>query len=199
MKNKINVAKLLKDCPEGMELDCTIWDNVTLISVDNEDIPFPIKLSRKNDDGSESYFVTTEYGQYYTNSKCVIFPKGKTTWEGFHRPFEDGDILYCNANDDGDNDDRYKYVFILKEIIENRVIAHCFINGERFVPSNTFLVENSYPIRFATEEEKAKLFQAIKDNGYKWNPETKTLEKLPKFKVGDRIIHKSTKLYCTLG
>jgi hypothetical protein len=46
--------------------------------------------------------------------------------------------------------------------------------------------------KLATEEEKEKLFQTIKDNGYKWNPETKTLEKLvePKFKVGDRIVHK---------
>ena len=33
-------------------------------------------------------------------------------------------------------------------------------------------------VRFATEEEKQKLFQAIKDNSYHWNPETKTLEKL---------------------
>ena len=29
MKNKINIAELLKDCPQGMELDCTTWDNVT--------------------------------------------------------------------------------------------------------------------------------------------------------------------------
>ena len=38
-------------------------------------------------------------------------------------------------------------------------------------------------------KEKQKLFDAIKDHGYKWNAETKTLEKLivPKFKVGDRI------------
>ena len=48
-------------------------------------------------------------------------------------------------------------------------------------------------VRFATKEEKAKLFDAIKDNGYKWNADTKTLEKLsePKFKVGDRIKHKT--------
>jgi hypothetical protein len=45
----------------------------------------------------------------------------------------------------------------------------------------------------ATEEEKQKLFKAIKDNGYKWNSETKTLEKLiePKFKVGDKIRRKN--------
>ena len=42
-------------------------------------------------------------------------------------------------------------------------------------------------VRFATEEEKHKLFDAIKANGYKWNAETKTLEKLPKFKAGDKI------------
>ena len=43
--------------------------------------------------------------------------------------------------------------------------------------------------RLATEEEKDKLFKVIKDNGYRWNAEAKTLEKLiePKFKVGDRI------------
>ena len=28
MKDKINVAELLKDCPKGMELDCTIYNNV---------------------------------------------------------------------------------------------------------------------------------------------------------------------------
>jgi hypothetical protein len=44
-------------------------------------------------------------------------------------------------------------------------------------------------LHHATEEEKEKLFQAIKNNGYKWNDETKTLDKLiePKFKVGNRI------------
>ena len=38
-------------------------------------------------------------------------------------------------------------------------------------------------------KEKQKLFDIIKENGYKWNPETKTLEKMiiPKFKVGDKI------------
>jgi hypothetical protein len=48
-------------------------------------------------------------------------------------------------------------------------------------------------IRLATEDEKIKLFDAIKSNGYKWNAETKTLDKLPKFKVGDRIKHKCEK------
>ena len=192
MENRINVAELLKDCPKGMELDCTIYEGAELDCVTNDKY-YPIKIIIRDDiEGNISVSLTKEgYYNVYHNPKCVIFPKGKTTWEGFRRPFKDGDILYCNANDDGDNDDRYKYVFILKEIIENKVIAHCFITGERFVPSNTFLVENSYPIRFATEEEKQKLFQAIKDNGYKWDEEKKELKKIElKFKVGDRIRHK---------
>ena len=27
MKDKINIAELLKDCPKGMELDCTMFCN----------------------------------------------------------------------------------------------------------------------------------------------------------------------------
>ena len=47
-------------------------------------------------------------------------------------------------------------------------------------------------VRFATEEEKQKLSQAIKDNRYKWDAQTKTLKKLvkPKFKVGDKLVNR---------
>lgn len=55
---------------------------------------------------------------------------------------------------------------------------------------------NSFPedcCRLATEEEKQKLFDAIRANGYKWNAKAKILEKLnvPKFKVGDKIKYRS--------
>ena len=60
-------------------------------------------------------------------------------------------------------------------------------DGTTVYNDDTFCFE-----RLATEEEREKLFKAIKDNGYKWNPKTKTLEKLvePKFKVGDKIVKK---------
>ena len=55
-------------------------------------------------------------------------------------------------------------------------------------------------VRFATEEEKQILFDAIKERGYKWNAETKTLEKLvePKFdphtlQPFDRVLVRLTK------
>lgn len=47
-------------------------------------------------------------------------------------------------------------------------------------------------IRLATEEEKQKLFDAIKANGYKWNAKTKSLKRLvPIFKVEDKIKFKN--------
>lgn len=48
-------------------------------------------------------------------------------------------------------------------------------------------------IRFATEEEKQKLFDILKANDYHWNGKTKTLENLNKlkFKIGDVIQHEN--------
>lgn len=49
--------------------------------------------------------------------------------------------------------------------------------------------------RLATEEEKQKLFDAIKTNDYRWNPKTKSFETLiePKFRVGDKVKYKNGK------
>ena len=89
MENKINIAELLKDCPKGMELDCTLYDNVVFDTISYGDI-YPIKIKTP-----EHYIFLTKNGCYSNNefSKCIIFPKGKTTWEGFHKPFKDGDIV----------------------------------------------------------------------------------------------------------
>ena len=69
-----------------MELDCTMYNSVTLLDVDDrEEITFPIRVLRE--DGCP--ITLTKYGQYIDAdyAKCVIFPKGKTTWEGFHKPW----------------------------------------------------------------------------------------------------------------
>lgn len=49
MENKINIVELLKDCPTGMELDCTMYNKVTLLKVDTDDtLIFPITIVRKD-------------------------------------------------------------------------------------------------------------------------------------------------------
>lgn len=179
---KINVAELLKDCVSGMELDCTICDNIYFDKV----TPNMIKCFIKNGTYNTIYFHHD--GTYLTtqNAKCVIFPKGKTTWEGFQRPFKDGDIL---TNKMGN-------IFIYKSPMDYNELLADFYCGYRISDeacvSKLFKTEHFGDVsecRFATEKEKQKLFDAIKSHGYKWNNETKTLEKLivPKFKVGDRV------------
>lgn len=89
MENRINVASLLKDCPKGMELDCTAYNDVTFLHVDESQNRCYFKA------GPADTFWTTCYGHlnYSPKAKCVIFPKGKTTWEGFQRPFKEGYVL----------------------------------------------------------------------------------------------------------
>jgi hypothetical protein len=190
MNEKLDLTKILKDCPKGMELDCTMYDNVTLKSVSSDLGIYPICIEMK------SGFTTklTKYGQNIDidDAKCVIFPKGKTTWEGFHRPFVDGDIIYvCDEYSDA----TFTYVAILKQIEKGgEIISHCFYNFEdNYFSTNDFLYDGGHNARFATEKEKEKLFQSIKDNGYEWDVKTKTLKKLivPKFKVGDTIRSKN--------
>ena len=100
---KINIAELLKDCPKGMELDCTMYDNCTFDGL--EEYLYPIKV--QTPDGQISL---NKYGCYSSNkhAKCIIYPKGKTTWEEFVPPckFKAGDIikhkdsgLYCTLGE----------------------------------------------------------------------------------------------------
>ena len=178
---KINIAELLKDCPKGMELDCTMFENLYFDYILK---PEDLILCYTEYDNIRTSVTFNRYGAYsgIRQAKCVIFPKGKDTWEGFHRPFKDGDIV---ATKNG------IFIGIVKVKNNMQVGAYCAINE-----IGTLSINASYVFeRLATEEERQKLFKAIKDNGYKWNAENKTLEKLvnPNFKVGNKIIRKGRK------
>jgi hypothetical protein len=199
MENKINIAEILKDCPKGMELDCTICNGVKFVELDRNP-NFPIVVRANN--GYE--FTLTKYGQVHNidDAKCVIFPKGKITWEEFVPPceFKDGDIIFTHA-------DSLKmglgntWISIFKENSAKGVVTYAGIkeDGSSYYDNTDeekgLLCSHNDIVsqRLATEEEKQKLFDAIKANGYRWNSKAKTLEKLiePKFKVGDKIQHKN--------
>ena len=175
MENKINIAELLKDCPKGMELYSTMYEDVYFDYVDELNIIHCYIQC-------ENYKTSITFNQYGTpnsdiKSKCVIFPKGKTTWEGFVPPcgFKDGDVVISD----------YGNIHLLR----TKDSSYCSYRQMNKNKLDITITTRITVVRLATEEEKAKLFQAIKDNGYKWNTKTKTLEKLikPNFKVGDRI------------
>lgn len=190
MEKKINIAELLKDCPKGMELDCAMFDGVTLSIVDVRS-SYPIVIAWQ--EGEDRYTAEfTEYGcwNHNPNAKCVIFPKGKTTWEGFQRPFKDGDVLSYQFSG-FENRSIYIYMYHPRMNTTYYVAVSGNTDSEFMINDQEGHALNSYndTVRFATEEEKQTLFDIIKENGYKWNADTKTLEKLvePKFKVGDKI------------
>ena len=190
---KINISELLRDCPKGMELDCTMYEDVYFDYVEEFVGKLGIIHCYIQHETRKTPIIFNSYGTSNRDikSKCVIFPRGKTTWEGFHRPFKDGDVLYVDCADENDNR-QHDYIFILNKIYNGKVHSYChyYIPYDDFrpnLPVETYLTDDKYPIRFASEEEKQKLFDAIKANGYHWDAETKTLSKLPKFKIGNVI------------
>ena len=185
---KLNIAEILKKCPKGMELNCTIWENVTFEKVvDNK-----IVIRRNDKPCFDNTDVLNKYGCVtdYLDEKCIIFPKGKTTWEGFQIPFKDGDVLVHTQNQ------RFIMSIYHKKITDLIIKTHCILwDKDEGLSVNKQICCYADSVRLATEEEKQKLFDAIKSNGYIWNDETKTLNKLvkPNFKVGDRIRNKTDK------
>lgn len=175
MENKINIAKLLHNCTKGMELDCVIFNNVTLECVSDKGIW--IKYIDSN--GNSRVIHLTPHGEIelqHIKTECVIFPKGKTTWEGFvpHCQFKDGDVLtYMYYNK--------PTIYIYRKngcCNTSYYVGYSFTNEQFYKDKTGGLSGNRTDLRLATEEEKAKLFRVIKDNGYKWNQDTKKLEKL---------------------
>lgn len=189
MENKINIAELLKDCPKGMELDCTAWENVTFEKVVNDLIY--VKRNNKDAPFFDKIIVLNKYGccTDHKDEKCRIFPKDKNTWEGFVPPcqFKDGDVVYIKTKGVNHNE----FIIIFKEIKNDHIHKHaCFAYQVLYTNKNAVchLVDVEI-MRLATEEEKQKLFDAIKANGYRWNAKTKNLEKLPSpiFKIGQVV------------
>lgn len=189
MTEKINIAELLKDCPKGMELDCILFKD-TPVYLDEviTDTNYPIEIKVEYPSKELETFFLNKYGAIYdrTTANCIIFPKGKTTWEGFvpSCKFKDGDVLVHTQNG--------RFIMSIYKSNENEKLINThviFWDREEGLSVGMQICCYTDNVRFATKEEKAKLFDAIKDNGYKWNEETKTLEKLiqPKFKVGDVI------------
>ena len=180
----INIAEILKDCPKGTKLYSPICGKCRLLKIYDG-----LGLDVITD--ADDVFNFSYDGRFDLNGECCIFPsKENRDWNTFQKPFKDGDILTYTGN--------YTTTFIYRNKDNEPHLATSFYVGCNDAPYHNFLIYNKYTlialnencdVRLATEDEKIKLFNAIKTNGYKWNAETKTLEKLiiPKFKVGDIV------------
>lgn len=172
MEQKINIAELLKDCPRGMELYSPLCGKCVFDSLNMGTIICKKQNTQEIAFTSEGYYMLP----VFEDCECMIFPsKDQRDWSKFQRPFKDGDIL---TNDRGSiciyKGPTYHNKKLADYYCGYRAGEHAFV-FKKFKDNHFGAIDG---FRLATEEEKEKLFQAIKDNGYKWNPETKTLEKL---------------------
>ena len=109
--------------------------------------------------------------------------------------FKDGDILFATSLN--------SWIFIYKENENKRYIYKyvavpiCTFDTSIYI-NDAKLCDKEYisEIRFATEEEKQKLFDILKENNYHWDAKTKTLEKtkfdITTLKPFDKVLMRSS-------
>lgn len=177
---KINIAEILKDCPKGTKLYSPLCGECYFDSLNMGTIICKKQNTQEITFTSEGYYMLP----VFDDCECVLFPsKECRDWSKFQIPFKDGDILVSGLGDCGNP-------FIFKQINGwGNAQCYCAIN---VFEELTLDSDNWTPIkdcRLATKEEKEKLFDAIKAEGYHWNEENKILEKLvkPNFKAGNKI------------
>lgn len=175
MENDIDLSILLKDCPIGMELDSTNYDGVITFEGISKDCNYPIHIKVRH--GNDTYTQRlTKNGQAMLTSynKCVIFPKGKTTWDNFHRPFVDGDIIVHTQN-------KRNIISIYKSEVSDEddfklISCHAILwDKDEGLSLNKEIACYDDSIRFADKKEIETLFAKLNANGYVWDCETKTL------------------------
>lgn len=84
MNEKLNLVEILKDYPKGTKLYSPLCGEVSLDSVDEDDIYYPIKA---NYDGLQLTF--TRDGKYHRklNGECMLYPsKDQRDWSKFKAP-----------------------------------------------------------------------------------------------------------------
>ena len=190
----INIAQILSECPKNTKLYSPIFGDVYLYSTSPNHSVISVTLN----EGGKSLEQFLCDGKYTQMGECMLFPsKEQRDWSKFQIPFKDGDIIYTKHKLGTE------FVSIFQREYERDIITYWDINLSTNKLIGSLHEGNAFKVfiekdkvkeqRFATEEEKQKLFKAFKDNGYTWNTETKTLEKLiqPKFKVGDKVRHKN--------
>ena len=93
--NNINIAEILKDCPEGMKLYSPLFGEVTLGKSGSDNI----SVFSKKDNGDIIFNTFAENGLFYSGysqSQCLLFPSSEMRdWTKF---FKRGDVVLCEDN-----------------------------------------------------------------------------------------------------
>ena len=167
MENKINIAEILRDMPEGTKLYSPLFGKCEYISVVGDKRPINIKVQRADGASSRSFMKDGRYFGGYEDTECLLFPSAKMRdWSKF---FKRGDIVYnphsqmyavfeCWANDD-----YTEFNTTINHYKDNTFGKEEVCDTECFVKAN--------------DEQKALFIAAAeKYYGGKYNPETLQVE-----------------------
>lgn len=179
MEEKINIAEILKDKPQGIKLYADAFGELSIEEICTED---ELGITLLDKEGDELYFYND--GKYNTHGEPILVPsKSMRDWRKF--AWEKGDILLSKDND----------VYIIFEKFEDD--AYTRFKGKHYLWKK--FDEEDY----SKEESQmlTSLFEKVNDHeaqtyintieerlGGKLNRETLEIEKAqPEFKDGDIV------------
>lgn len=185
MKNKINVANLLKDMPKGIKLYDWLHNiDVELDEVATTEIETVIWCTKKDEDYNE-LFGYSQLGTLrgWFDGLQILFPsKEMRDWEKFS--WKKGDVLYSAG---------------LKEYcVFNKFISDGYLmfisnynvdeNTKRVVPKTYDPDKNTVNYEKVSDEKATEIISLIEEHyGGKLNLSTLEIEKQPEFKDGDIV------------
>lgn len=181
MENNINIAEILKDCPEGMKLYSPLFGEVTLGKSGSDNI----SIFSKNDDGDIIFNTFAENGLFYSGysqSQCLLFPSSEMRdWTKF---FKRGDVVWCEDDmyaifEGWANDDYTKF----NTTIDFYEFGASF-DKERVCDTDLF-------VKASDEERAVFIANAERTLKGKYNPETLKVEPVKPtcpFKPFDKVL-----------
>ena len=187
MENKINIAEILKDKPQGTKLYSSACGKCNLVSVDDKSFKISFYNSKFGFmNGGEGYL--DKNGKLYDDGECIIFPsKEMRDWSKF--AWKKGDVLV--SNDGGTEvifdkwyDDTYTN-FYSKHYLNSEDENNIKYNEAFLCTTERYSLEDKDTAQTYINTLEERL-------GGKLNRETLEIEKAqPKFKDGDIIYAES--------
>lgn len=187
MENKINIAEILKDKPQGTKLYSSACGKCNLVSVDDKSFKISFYNSKFGFmNGGEGYL--DKNGKLYDDGECVVFPsKEMRDWSKF--AWKKGDVLV--SNDGGTEvifdkwyDDTYTN-FYSKHYLNSEDENNIKYNEAFLCTTERYSLEDKDTAQTYINTIEERL-------GGKINRETLEIEKAqPEFKDGDIIYAES--------
>lgn len=131
--------------------------------------------------------INKEIFQYSEDEIRISTDEKEIPIETDKNKFTKGDILFISNSESS-------YIIVFSELFEGDYVSKTSFNIEAEILINyrKHYCKSEYRnVRFATEEEKSKLFKALEKDGKKWNSERKLVETIYSFKPFDKVIMKT--------